>query len=106
MPPAQAGVAAAVASTSRQVGSTMGVAVLGALSGGALAGGIGPSFAAATHAAWWVCVGLGIIVLVLAIVTTTGWAQDTATRTAERLREPVGDREPAPRAEQQPAAAG
>ena len=41
MPPSQAGVAAAVASTSRQVGVTLGVAVLGALAGGAAAGAIG-----------------------------------------------------------------
>src|SRR5213082_2475072 len=34
MPGAQAGVAAAVASTSRQVGQTLGVAVLGAVAGG------------------------------------------------------------------------
>ena len=34
MPPSQAGVAAAVASTGRQVGSTLGVAVLGSLAAG------------------------------------------------------------------------
>ena len=39
MPPAQAGVAAAVATTSRQVGITLGVAVLGAV---AEAGGSSP----------------------------------------------------------------
>ena len=48
MPPSQAGVAAAVASTSRQVGVTLGVAVIGAIAGGG-AGAIGPGFAAATH---------------------------------------------------------
>ena len=42
MPPSQAGVAAAVASTGRQVGQTLGVAVLGALAGGGVAGAIGP----------------------------------------------------------------
>src|ERR1700722_12909915 len=45
MPPSQAGVAAAVASTSRQVGATLGVAVLGALAGGATVARLGPSFA-------------------------------------------------------------
>src|SRR5439155_9733663 len=54
MPPAQAGVAAAVATTSRQVGITLGVAALGALAGAGLAGGIGPGFAYATPPAWWV----------------------------------------------------
>ncbi len=84
MPPSQAGVAAAVASTGRQVGGTLGVAVLGALAGGATAA-IGPEFTAATHVSWWVVVGLGVLILALAILTTTAWAQDTAVRTAERF---------------------
>jgi hypothetical protein len=49
MPPSQAGVAAAIASTSRQVGMTLGVAALGAVSGGSLGAGIGRRFAGATH---------------------------------------------------------
>jgi EmrB/QacA subfamily drug resistance transporter len=94
MPPSQAGVAAAVASTSRQVGQTLGVAVLGALAGGASAGAIGISFPAATHVSWWIMVGLGVTVLVLGIVTTTPWALQTARRTAERFRErPSGERD-------------
>jgi EmrB/QacA subfamily drug resistance transporter len=92
MPAAQAGVAAAIASTSRQVGMTLGVAVLGAISGGAISGAIGPGFAAATHSGWWVCVGLGVIVLVLGVLTTTAWAERTARDTAERL----SDDEPRP----------
>ena len=46
MPAAQAGVAAAVASTSRQVGVTLGVAVVGAVAGGTAAGALGSGFAA------------------------------------------------------------
>ncbi len=91
MPPSQAGVAAAVASTSRQVGATLGVAVLGALAGGGTAGAVGASFATATHTSWWIVVGLGIVVLGLALLTTTGWAHETARQTAERFRE---DRRP------------
>jgi EmrB/QacA subfamily drug resistance transporter len=87
MPPSQAGVAAAIASTSRQVGFTLGVAVIGAIAGGTLSGAIGPSFAAATHAGWWVIAGLGAICLAVGLLTTTGWARDTARRTAERFRE-------------------
>ena len=88
MPSAQAGVAAAVASTSRQVGVTLGVAVIGAICGGTLAGGIGKSFAAATHAGWWIIFGLGVLILVLGLLTTSDWANATARRTAEQLREP------------------
>jgi EmrB/QacA subfamily drug resistance transporter len=85
MPASQAGVAAAIASTSRQVGMTLGVAVLGAISGGAISGAIGPSFAAATHSGWWVCTALGVLILVLGLLTTTAWAERTARDTAERL---------------------
>jgi EmrB/QacA subfamily drug resistance transporter len=85
MPPAQAGVAASVASTSRSVGMTLGVAAIGAIAGGGITHGIGPGFAAATHPAWWTVVSLAAGVLVLAYVTTTRWAHGTAHRTAERL---------------------
>jgi MFS family permease len=84
MPAAQAGVAAAVATTSRQVGLTLGVAVLGAVAGSGLGGG----FAQATHRGWWIVAALGLAVATLGYVTTTGWARETALRTAERLAEP------------------
>jgi MFS family permease len=90
MPPAQAGVAAAVASTSRQVGMTLGVAILGAVSGGTLGAAIGPAFATATHAGWWIVVGLGLAIGLLGAVTGGAWARETARRTAERFREPAG----------------
>jgi MFS family permease len=85
MPPSQAGVAAAVASTSRQVGMTLGVAVLGAV-GGSIAGPVGHSFAAATRPAWWLTVALGAIVLVLGVLTTSTRAMRTAERTAADTR--------------------
>ena len=95
MPPAQAGVAAAVATTSRQVGITLGVAVLGAVAGGGLAAALGPGFAEAMRPAWWIVAVLGLIVAVLGYLSTTGWARTTALRTAERLEEPeVRDFEP------------
>jgi MFS family permease len=74
MPASQAGVAGAVASTSRQVGVTLGVAVVGAVVGGATAGSLGPGFATATHAGWWILAALGVIVLALGYLTTTSWA--------------------------------
>jgi EmrB/QacA subfamily drug resistance transporter len=89
MPPSQAGVAAAVASTSRQVGQTLGVAIVGAVAGGAVSGALGPGFAVATHPGWWILVGLGLVVLVLGLLTTTRWAYTTARTTADRLSEPT-----------------
>jgi len=88
MPPSQAGVAAALASTSRQVGMTLGVAVIGAIAGASVDGGIGKGFAEATHPAWWLIAVLGAAILGLAVITTTAWARATAERTAERLSEP------------------
>ncbi len=85
MPGAQAGVAAAIASTSRQVGMTLGVAIIGAIAGGSLAGAIGRSFAMATHAGWWIIAGLGGLILVGGLVSTGPWAKRTAERTAEDL---------------------
>jgi EmrB/QacA subfamily drug resistance transporter len=76
MPREQAGVAAAIASTSRQVGTSLGVAVIGAVVGAAVAAG-SPDFAEASHAGWWIIVGLGAAVLVLALVTTGRWARST-----------------------------
>ena len=85
MPASQAGVAAAVASTSRQVGLTLGVALAGAIAGGsaALDGGSAAGFTAAVRPAWWVILGAVTAVLVLAVVSTTRWAETTARRTAE-----------------------
>jgi EmrB/QacA subfamily drug resistance transporter len=87
MPAAQAGVASAVASTSRQVGMTLGVAVIGAISGGAVSGVIGKSFAQATHASWWVIVAMGVGILALALLTTGAWAKRTARSVAEAFPE-------------------
>ncbi|MEU6240979.1 MFS transporter [Streptomyces sp. NPDC047024] len=89
MPRAQAGVAAAVASTSRQLGQTLGVAVVGAV----LASGIGDSpyrdaFVSAARPGWWILTACGATVLVLGYVTSGRWARSTATRTAERLEAP------------------
>ncbi|MFI0368200.1 MFS transporter [Actinomadura sp. 1N219] len=71
MPRAQAGVAAAVASTSRQVGSALGVAALGAVLAAGLSGPLaGPGFVSAARPAYWAMVGCAAAVLVLGTVTT------------------------------------
>jgi EmrB/QacA subfamily drug resistance transporter len=83
MPRSQAGVAAAVASTSRQVGTSLGVAVIGAL----VAGGThsGAAFADAARTAWWIITGCGAAVLIMGTLTSGRWARATAHRTAMRL---------------------
>ena len=58
MPDNQAGVAAAVASTSRQVGQALGVAVTGSILGAAVGAHIGARLTSASHPAWWLIVRL------------------------------------------------
>ncbi|MFJ6928145.1 MFS transporter [Streptomyces nigra] len=89
MPRAQAGVAAAVASTSRQLGQALGVAVIGAV----LASGIGTAayrtaFVTAARPAWWIVAACGALVLLVGLLTTGTWARTTAARTAESLETP------------------
>ena len=83
VPASQAGVAAAVASTSRQVGLTLGVALAGAIAGGSAALDGGTGFTTAVGPAWWMILADVAAVLVLAVVSTTRWAEATARRTAE-----------------------
>jgi len=86
MPRAQAGVAAAVASTSRQLGQTLGVAVVGAvLASGVDSAAYKDTFVAAARPGWWILTVCGVAVLVLGAVTSGRWARGTAERTAERL---------------------
>jgi EmrB/QacA subfamily drug resistance transporter len=86
MPASQAGVASAVASTSRQVGQALGVAVVGALAASGLSRRLGASLASASHAAWWVVTGSGIAVLGLGVLSTAAFAEQTARR-ATRVTE-------------------
>ncbi|HVV22671.1 MAG TPA: MFS transporter, partial [Pseudonocardiaceae bacterium] len=80
MPRQQAGVAAAIASTSRQVGASLGVAVLGSVVTGRIVGPFRTGFPAASHLGWLIMCGCGVAVLVLAFVTTSAWAKRTSAR--------------------------
>jgi len=82
MPRSQAGVAAAIASTSRQVGSAMGVAVMGSALSSRLVAPLRTGFVAASHSAWWIVAGCGLAVLGIGALTTGHWAGGTAERTA------------------------
>ncbi|WNG92145.1 MFS transporter [Mycobacterium sp. ITM-2016-00318] len=80
MPTDRAGAASAVASTSRQVGVSLGVALCGSVAGSALAG-TGADFAAAARPLWFICAGLGVVIFALGLFSTS----PRATRSAERL---------------------
>ena len=92
MPDNQAGVAAAVASTSRQVGQTLGVALIGSILGAAARANIGADLASASHPAWWLIAGFGAAVLALGAASTGQWAQRTARRCREKLDEEAASR--------------
>ncbi|MCX4751644.1 MFS transporter [Kitasatospora sp. NBC_01287] len=85
MPRTQAGVAAAVASTSRQVGQSLGVAVIGSLVTSAVRGPLGTGLPQASHIGWWIVTACGVAVLLLGMLTTGRWARRTAEQTAARL---------------------
>jgi EmrB/QacA subfamily drug resistance transporter len=83
MPKAQAGLAAAVASTSRQIGASLGVALAGTILGTHIHNG----FAEASHPFWWLVTGGGLTVLSLAWLSNTPWARDTTRHAAHLLEE-------------------
>ena len=90
MPRAQAGVAAAIATTSRQVGQTLGVAVVGALVTSRVGESVPADLASASHPGWWTLMACGGVVLVLGFLATTRRAAESARRTAaERNPEAV-----------------
>jgi EmrB/QacA subfamily drug resistance transporter len=80
MPTDRAGAASAVASTSRQVGVSLGVALCGSLAGSALLT-TGVDFAVAARPLWFVFIGLGVAIFVLGCYATSG----RALRSADRL---------------------
>jgi EmrB/QacA subfamily drug resistance transporter len=85
MPRSQAGVAAAVASTSRQVGASLGVALTGSVVASSLHGSLGTGFVQASHGGWLIIAGCGVLVLVAGLATSGRWARGTAERTAGRV---------------------
>ncbi|WP_338773430.1 MFS transporter [Nocardia vulneris] len=74
MPLDRAGAAASVASTSRQVGVSIGVALCGALTGAGL---------------WWVIAVLTAGVAILGVVANTPWAKRSSDRVAPLLEQKV-----------------
>ncbi|MBW4078214.1 MAG: DHA2 family efflux MFS transporter permease subunit [Acidobacteria bacterium] len=82
MPRAQAGVAASIASTSRQIGATVGVAVVGSLAASSLHHARYSSISLASHPGWWVLTGCGAAILVIGLVATSSKANETARTTA------------------------
>jgi EmrB/QacA subfamily drug resistance transporter len=85
MPRTQAGLAAGIAATSRQIGQSLGVAVGGSMLAGSMDGTMRAGFISASRPAWWIVAGCGYAILLLGVITTSQWALATAARTAARL---------------------
>ena len=85
MPMQQAGVAAAVASTSRQIGQSLGVAVIGSVVTGSIHGSLQTGLSSASHIGWWIIAGCGLVIFTLGLITTGRWARNTAVATMTQL---------------------
>jgi predicted MFS family arabinose efflux permease len=80
LPPDQVGVAGALASSARQFGISIGVAVTGSI-----VASTGVGFISSSHAAWAVLGGCGLAALALGVISTSSWAKAAAARNGQRL---------------------
>jgi len=101
MPPAQAGVASAVISVTRQVGSLIGVAVMGDMVTTGVRDGMASgqthavALSAATHAPWALAVACGLVVAAAGYLSTTARAHATAAAVAAAVPATAATPEPA-----------
>jgi hypothetical protein len=85
LPRSQAGVAAAFASTSRQIGASLGVAVIGSLINPVHGGSVESSFAHDGNAVWLTVAAMGVGILVIAALSTTRAALASGARLAAQM---------------------
>jgi EmrB/QacA subfamily drug resistance transporter len=86
MPREQAGVAAGVASTSRQLGSALGVAIIGSVIADHVTHvAAGPAFNSAARVSWTIIAVCGLIALSVGGLTTGAWGRRKANANAARM---------------------
>ncbi|HXR45447.1 MAG TPA: MFS transporter, partial [Pseudolysinimonas sp.] len=95
MPLSRAGSAAAIASTSRQTGAALGIAIAGSIVGDA-ATGTGSGFVDAARPMWWVVLGFAVLIAALALVAGSRWGRRSALAVAPLLVEEAGGHPAAP----------
>jgi EmrB/QacA subfamily drug resistance transporter len=96
MPREQAGVAAAVASTTRQLGSALGVAIIGSVIADHVTNvTAGAAFTSAQRVSWAIIALCGLVALTVGGLTTGAWGRRRAKANAERIRADTGAAEPA-----------
>lgn len=84
MPRARAGLAAAVASTSRQVGASLGVALAGTI---VQAHRDAQGFTEATHAFFALAIAAGLSIVALGLLSNSAWGKETLMRAAALIEE-------------------
>jgi len=89
MPGAQAGVASAIATSSRQFGQTLGVAVVGAIVTSRVGESVHVDLSSASHPGWWMLTACGAVVLLRGYMATTSRATESARHTAAGLNPEV-----------------
>jgi EmrB/QacA subfamily drug resistance transporter len=77
VPKSQAGMASGMNSSSRQLGQSLGVAIVGSVLAASMHGSIRTTFVHASHAGWWTMACCGYAVLLLGLVCNTRWAKRT-----------------------------
>ncbi|HKZ15441.1 MAG TPA: MFS transporter [Solirubrobacterales bacterium] len=86
MPREQAGVAAAVASTTRQLGSALGVAIIGSVIASHVTHiAAGPAFTSASRVSWEIIAFCGLTMLGVGGLTTGAWGRRKAKANAVRM---------------------
>jgi EmrB/QacA subfamily drug resistance transporter len=80
VPKSQAGVASGMNSASRQLGTSLGVAIVGSVLATSLRGSVPAGFLSAAHPGWWIMAGCGYAVLLLGVISTTQWARRTVSK--------------------------
>ena len=88
MPQSQASLAAAVASTGRQVGASLGVALAGSIAGDGIADPHRANLAESTHPVFWVIVACGVAIVALGVISTGARAKASAKRVASLFEAP------------------
>jgi EmrB/QacA subfamily drug resistance transporter len=89
MPRNRAGVAGAVGSSSKQVGQSLGVAVVGAIGGSAAGATTLGGFVRASHPGWYAMIGIGTAIAALGIVAASRAAQRSARNVSAGFDEPM-----------------
>lgn len=85
MPRSQAGLASAIASTSRQVGASLGVALAGSIAGGGIEVAHRADLAESTHPVFCVIAAFGVAIVVLGVISTGARARASAEHVASLL---------------------